>query len=262
MKRKGQGIIETLCILTILILAPIITIVGLQALGKTSLDKKVTDNTQIVESLVKPSYDYLKSVTVYITGRAIERKEGTENPKISGWRGTGVVIKVKKEINLEDNIIEEYTYILTNAHIAGKDKTNVNLFIGKDFTAIEAEVVKFHDFLDLAVIKVRGKLPKKRAIKGISFASPQDRIFLVGHHLGRPYLYGEGVFAGYQGIYDIVQIPTLFGNSGSGVFNKDGKLVGLIFAINAVNYFSYDVAHGLAISGISIELFLKKLNLY
>ena len=92
-------------------------------------------------------------------------------------------------------------------------------------------------------------------------AYPQDELYLVGHHLGRKYVYGEGVFAGYQGVYDIIQIPTLYGNSGTGVCNKNGELIGVVFAINGIGYFDVDCAHGIAINGLSVQLFLEKLGL-
>ena len=219
-----------------------------------------TDKVKVITNTIqeeKPSYTYLKSITVYIEGESSEEKidsKGEKQIEIKNWIGTGTIIKI------EDNT----TYILTNAHVAGRYRNNVALFIEDKLQLIEAEVVAYNekDSIDLAIIKVDRKLKNKREIKGIGTVLPSDPIYLVGHHLGRKYIYGEGVFAGHQGIYNILQIPTAFGNSGTGVCNSKGELVSVVFAINRIGFFSYDVAHGLAIDSISIKIFLQSLGLY
>ena len=193
----------------------------------------------LAQKLKYPSFDYLKAVTVYIRGTS---SNGT------GWAGTGIIVKGNDFV----------TYILTNAHIAGRGKENVGLNIEDTDRYRLATVVAMHDKLDLALIKINGTLKGKCPIKGISIRiKPQDKIYLVGHHLGRKYVYGEGVFAGYDGVQNIIQIPTLYGNSGSGVFNKEGKLISLIFAINRVGFMDVDCAHGLGIDSLNIIHFLK-----
>lgn len=230
--------------------------------------KQFTKTKYILKEEIKPSYDYLKSVTVIIYGIGklpSEEFKGSlirlkskyyiisENLNIIKWLGTGVIIKIKNG----------YTYILTNAHIAGKKLTNVTLFVENDDKNYEAEVVQCHKILDIAVIKFKGKLKGKQVIKGIAVAKPQDKVYCVGHHLGVPYIYGEGVFAGYVGFYDKIQIPCMWGNSGSGIFDKEGNLVALVFGINYQTIFDspvFDVAHAIAIDSISIKLFLNKIN--
>ena len=201
----------------------------------------------------KPSYEYLKSITVYIVGKTIPEEKESELIEVKeSWAGTGAIIKIDKE----------YTYILTNKHVIGHNKKAI-IFVENDLKMVEAELVALHDsdIIDLAVIKIKGKLKGKREIKGISTASYQDRLYLVGHHLGRKYIYGEGVFAGYDGIYDIIQIPTLYGNSGTAVCNSKGELIAMIFAINKIGLFNIDVAHGITIDGLNVELFLIRLGL-
>lgn len=198
------------------------------------------NNQELKEALKQPSYDYLKSVTVYIEGTSTKEQ----------WGGTGIIIK--------SGIFN--TYILTNAHMVGKNKENVTLYVENVYGLKMATIVKIHDKLDLALIKINGELEGKRAIKGISIRiRPQDKVYLVGQHLGRKYVYGEGVFAGYDGIKDIIQIPVLYGNSGSGVFDKNGRLVSLIFAINTFGFFDVDCSHGLGINSLNIIHFLRGL---
>jgi len=218
---------------------------------KTTLDRLEEKIENLNETF--PTYEYLKSVTVVIYGVSTKcaLEEGEEDPKIicseDKWLGTGVIIKS-----------EENTYILTNAHVAGQELTGkVTLFIQNDFQKVEAEVIKVHQYLDLALLKISGKLKEKQAITKITNAKPQDKVYLVGHHLGREYLYGEGVFAGYEGINDIIQIPCLFGNSGSGVFNQKGELIALVYAVTRFGLFGIDTSHAICIDGLSIKTFVE-----
>lgn len=210
---------------------------------------------KIEKEIPPPSYEYLKSITVYITGQIPSKtlKDGTIRIGQS-WTGTGSIVKID----------EEYTYILTNAHVVGDKKRGVVLFVDNGLRKVESEIVAFHrntDTIDLAVIKVKGKLKGKIPVKGFAISSPSDKLYLVGHHLGRQYIYGVGVMAGYDGIYDLIQIPTLYGNSGTAVCNSEGKLVSVVFAINRIGWFDVDVAHGLCINGLSVQLFLQRLGL-
>lgn len=227
------------------------------------------EEVKIVERAdIKPSYDYLKSVTVLIHGvgdypsnmneedlRDLKRKYQIEEEinETVQWMGTGVIVKIK----------DGYTYILTNAHVTGNELENVVLFVENEQQKVEAELVERHTKLDIAVIKVKGRLKDKTVIKGVAQAKPQDKIYLVGHHLGTTYIYGEGVFAGYVSVYDKLQVPCMRGNSGSGVFDKNGKLIAIVFAISGqqIGFFPvYDVAHAIAIDGLSIEIFLDKID--
>lgn len=204
----------------------------------------VQKTVEVIED--KPSYEYLCSITVEIMGIGkVENKDG--DLQDASWTGTGVVVKTD----------DKYTYILTNAHVSGKGRQDVLLYVKDGNRRKQARIIGTHAYLDMAILKIEGKIEGKRVVKGFSVPTIQEDIYLVGHHLGRPYIYGEGVFAGYDGVYGIIQIPTLFGNSGSGVVNKDGELVALVFAINRVGYFSFDTAHGLVIDGLDVKYFLE-----
>ena len=215
----------------------------------------------LYDTIEKPSYDYLKSVTVEINGSSRIGMEiiapetvlpyGELLTGVLRWEGTGIVICSTTD----------YTYVLTNAHVAGKQLPTPKLTIksGKDF--VPAILVKHAKDKDMAIIKVQGRIIGKRAIKGLDTVKPSDRIYLVGHHLGRAYTYGEGVMAGYEEEKIIFQVPVMWGNSGSGVFNQRGKLVGLIFAISIrpVGMIPVvDVAHGIAVSIEDIKEFIDE----
>ena len=142
----------------------------------------------------KPSYEQLKSHIVYITGIVPDKKyDNYMIERGSSWIGTGFVFKVS----------DKYTWIITNKHVAGifanKEEETTELYIGDTKEErVKAKIVRFHPKYDVALLMVYGKLKGKIQVKGLSTAKPQDKVYLVGHHLGRQYIYGEGVFAGYQ----------------------------------------------------------------
>jgi len=214
---------------------------------------KLMYNLHKVPTIIKPAYKQLKSHIVYITGVIPDKKyDNYMIERGSSWIGTGFVFKVS----------DKYTWIITNKHVAGiknnKEGETTELYIGDTKKErVKARIVRFHPKYDIALLMVYGKLEGKAQVKGLSVAEPQDKVYLVGHHLGRQYIYGEGVFAGYDGDFDLIQVPVLFGNSGSAVFNQNGYVVGLIFAINRATMFCVDGAHGLAVPGEILQEFLK-----
>ena len=200
----------------------------------------------------KPTYDYLCSVTVFIEGKTFNSEKNSFD---SLYIGTGIVIAETKY----------YTYILTNTHVAEDytdTKEKVYLFIKDNNieTDVPATIVKKLSVLDIAVLRVRGKLVNKRPIKG--FAEPKigEKTYMVGHHLGMKYIYGEGVISGYDNISLVAQLPVMWGNSGSGIFNKKGEMVGIIHSLpyTIVDFFPvFDVAHGFATDSEYIITFLR-----
>jgi len=199
---------------------------------------------------LKPDYKYLKSVTVFLKGVIEERDETGAVMGIGGFTGTGTVV----------DIDEEYTYILSNNHVLN-DSYNTRLFVEEDGVDYEIEVIARHPTLDLALGRVEGTIANKVKVRGFSSSKPQDKVFLVGNPIGRKFNYGEGVFAGYDREFSIVQIPVMPGNSGSGVFDQQGNLVGVVFALSGASMpygVAYDVAHGIIVDGQDVMEFLSK----
>lgn len=209
----------------------------------------------------KPTYEELKAHNVYIEGCAKQPAEdGLDIKFLLGedevcWSGTGTVIK----------ITDTDTYILTNNHVAGKDETDVTLTVENGMRKVKAEVVKYHNYVDAAVIRIPGKLKNKTAIPGIAYAQIQEPVYVVGNPLGVKNVYTEGVVAGYNGISMLIQMPCIYGNSGSGVFDKDGNLVALVFAMEQYpgpfGLPSARITHSLVVDSISLKPFLKDLGL-
>ena len=184
----------------------------------------------------RPSYDYLKSLTVVIVRKSLKDKKHIDI-------GTGIVLKKTKTS----------TYILTNNHVCGNEKDECFVITTNKY---KAKLIKTDGKLfDLSLLKVNNVL-NKNSIKGLASIYFQDRVYSVGHYLADFYTYTEGTMAGLQGLSYVMNLPCLYGCSGSGVFDKWGNLVGLIYAVNAPNN-HFDSSKALVIPSIGIWIFLE-----
>jgi hypothetical protein len=224
---------------------------------------KVSSETINQKISNKPTYKEIRSHSVWIEGCSGGKDHDNELAfpiKHGGecWGGTGVVLKVT----------ESDTYILTNNHVTGKGQPDVKLYVENDKThkLVVAEIVAQHDSVDAAVLKINAILPAKKPITGIATANIQDDVYVVGNPLGVRDVYSEGVVAGYEDTSMLIQIPLIYGNSGSGIFNSNGKLVGLCYALETYpGTFGLPearITHSLVVDSVSIRMFLKDLGLY
>jgi len=215
------------------------------------------------KSTTKPTYEEIRSHSVWIEGCSggADHEDEVSFPvgeEGGCWGGTGVVIKTGYN----------ETYILTNNHVSGKGEKDVKLYVENDKThkLVKAVIVAQHKTVDAAVIKIYTTLPGKKAITGIATANVQDPVYVVGNPLGVRDVYSEGVVAGYEDTSMLLQMPCIYGNSGSGVFNQEGKLVGLVFALEMYHGFlgipEARITHSLVVDSVSIRTFLKDLGLY
>ena len=219
-----------------------------------SVNQKVTN---------KPTYEEIRAHSVWIEGCSGGKDHDNEVSFPIGeeggcWGGTGSIIKVT----------DTETYILTNNHVSGKGQTDVKLYVENDVThkLVKAEIVAQHTSVDVAVIKISAQLPGKKAIPGITTAHIQEPVYVVGNPLGVRDVYAEGVVAGYEGVDLLLQMPCIYGSSGSGVFNSSGKLVGVVYALEGYSGFmgipEVRITHSLVVDSVSIKVFLKDLGLY
>jgi S1-C subfamily serine protease len=209
----------------------------------TDADNAISDlkDDMARKTVIRPSYEDLKSHCVYIRGEV----DGTK------WLGTGFVIANDRNS----------ATIVTNAHVAGGDQSaTTKLTIENGDTFVEATFVAKHPSEDIAILYVDRGLTGKTAISGFAYPSISEPVFIVGHHLGKKYTYGEGVWAGYAPGCGIVQIPALYGNSGSAVYNAAGKVVGIVFAIEVYSEAGdVDTTHACVIDSITLVNFINKI---
>ena len=189
----------------------------------------------------KPSFEYIQSVTVRILN--IIDKETNK-----GSVGTGTIVK----------ITEDFTYILTNKHVAPKG-SNL-LYVIKNEKKYKAEVLKNGLIRDLSLIRIVGKIPDTNVVKGFSKTKEQNKVYSVGMYLGAYDIYTEGTVAGWKADSRLMNLPCLFGCSGSGVFDKDGNMVAVVFAGSVYSMFGgFDTAKAICVPYIGIVAFLEEI---
>ncbi|MCX5985134.1 MAG: trypsin-like peptidase domain-containing protein [Chloroflexi bacterium] len=140
--------------------------------------------------------------------------------------------------------------IVTNAHVVG-DETSVTVVLG-DGQQVRGQVVKVDQVADLALVTTEGWIPELE-IERASLQRIGDSAYVVGFprssEIGGAASLSRGIISGFRnGSPGVAWIQTDAamnpGNSGGGLFNGQGKLIGipawglrgaevLNFAINA-----------------------------
>lgn len=263
-------------------------IIGLHNVKHTTT--KVVVNSATIE---KPTYDYLKSVTIYFLHpeksnspeakarealRVQEFGEDVPEPtnRFYGSVGTGTVIGEK----------DGYLYLLTNKHICGDEPVDGESYItDKDNCYIKEDglnrrrdnrgmkqveyVSSAKKGVDLELWRIKkNELRNKIVVKGFSTVEIQESVFSVGNYLGFNYIYTEGTKAGYQPDgEELFNLPCTYGCSGSGIFNASGELVSVLYAGNGIPTSfplidAFDTAKVIAVEQKKVAEFLKANDLY
>ena len=114
----------------------------------------------------------------------------------------------------------------------------------------KAEVVAFDADHDVALIKADpgGLVAHENASLASEMPALGEHVFSVGHPRGMYYTYAEGTVSAYRGdessgIGKVVQVNATiwFGNSGGGVFDSSGNLVGICSRLTRVPMMNYFV---------------------
>lgn len=208
--------------------------------GVLYLDQKNEGKIDAVREEAEPlPYEYIKSVTVRLEGR----QEATDD---EGWLGTGIIVKVT----------EDYTYILTNKHVAPIG-TVVKIDEGDIY--YDVEILKNSAFYDLSLVRMNGSLHGKGVVTGFAKAKIQEKVFAVGMYLGEYFIYSEGTVAGKSITGELlINAPSAPGCSGSGVFNSEVKVIGLLFAGYRIGYFQMDTTRAICVPASAIKIFLAE----
>lgn len=132
-------------------------------------------------------------------------------------------------------VIGESGYIITNQHVVDGGSHVIVMF--GDSESLVGEVVYEDAGFDLAIVKVDSALIPVE-IGGSEFLEAGDRVVSISSPFGYMETISEGVVCGLRRIpiHDyFVYFTSLHaypGSSGGSVFNDDGKLVGVIFAVD------------------------------
>jgi S1-C subfamily serine protease len=227
------------------------------------LRDKEPSSSKVFKNSGKPTYEELKSRTVYVIGCSNkELPEATKTQYLLGeeegmcWSGTASIIK----------ITDTETYILSNSHVFGKGQDNVHIYIENGIENVEAQIVAYNKYEDIAVAKISGKLIGKTSMNKISTVHIQDPVYVVGHPLRVKYTYSEGILAGYEDTSLLFQLPCIYGSSGSAIWDSKGNLVGVVYALEMYSGFmgipEARITHTLAVDSLVVKHFLEDLGLY
>ena len=138
-------------------------------------------------------------------------------------------------------------YILTSRHVTQRheggntvDPPHVSLISG-ELEEVTASLVGVNQFLDVAVYRMaQPAIPRSLSARtfGQAEALPGERVFTVGYPLGWGPAISYGTIGNPQTFLQTVparlvqvDLSVCSGNSGGGLFNAEGEIVGVIHAI-------------------------------
>lgn len=142
---------------------------------------------------------------------------------------------------------DEHSYVLTNQHVCDmRDKAAYSLTLTNGIR-VDAKYVSIDPFADICLLKTKQNIPKvvlaeNNAVRG-------DRVLTIGGPDGVFPVITDGHISGYYNIHmkkdseeddgefevnfrcQLMSAPIYQGSSGSPVFDVNGEVVGIVFAV-------------------------------
>jgi S1-C subfamily serine protease len=178
------------------------------------LDNKIIELPNVLKSKKIELEERLKKINVMILNKS------------SDSLGSGVTIKYNGQY-----------YILSAGHMVDNDTDNIILMengnvigelevVKKEYTFNEKEI----NGNDLTLFRPKNKNLKPRFYVELANAelTVGNEIYIVGNPLGMEDVVSDGRIAIYEGNFMYYIDHTYFGNSGGGVYTRDGKLLGIV----------------------------------
>ena len=106
-----------------------------------------------------------------------------------------------------------------------------------------AEVIKKDSVYDLALLRIAKNGYNKIRVLSLSEMAVEtgDKVFICGHPLGIYYNITEGIVSNlHNSTFMVIDATMTFGNSGGGVYNQFGQLIGICSKVPV--YFAVDLA--------------------
>lgn len=153
-----------------------------------------------------------------------------------------------------------YDEILTAAHCVKDDKNPIDLPIGREVKYIisreldpdgwmtfhHGKVISYDEAYDLVLIQATGKIPYHLVtLLAEELPAIGETVYSVGHPAKLYWSFVQGEISAYRKVSDLgntiqVNITIWYGHSGGGLFDHDGRLIGICaqkHEIPAMSYF-------------------------
>jgi S1-C subfamily serine protease len=142
-----------------------------------------------------------------------------------GWQGSGSWIKYKNKF-----------YILSAGHMVGSDGDILYAIENEEYVC-ELKIIKADHKKDIALFASEDPnyIPKTYTELADEETKQGSEIYVVGNPMGIEDVISKGIIIKYRGFYCYFQDHSYFGSSGGGIYNLDGKLIGVIVHIIADN---------------------------
>jgi S1-C subfamily serine protease len=176
------------------------------------------------------------------------------------------------------NVNQGETYILTCAHVIA-DVVEANLtekskvayipFVGyiqddeKGYQIVDvrygADIVKYDAVNDMALLKIYF-IDSNFDVIGIANEAPKqgDTVYSVGNSMGVLRTLSKGILSNHKEGFYFSDNTTTFGNSGGGLYNENGELIGIPSNVMGYSFFGIpESSLGLSIDLYRIKEFLR-----
>ncbi len=176
----------------------------------------------------------------------LRTRDSQEGTLVESGTGSGVVVDVRG-------------YCLTCFHVVS-GSAEVTVDIGTD--RVPAVVVAADEFLDLALVKVDHAFPHAVAWGNSATLRPGDAVIVVGYPFDLAELASLGIISavGFDMRYPVLvtDAPVNPGNSGGGMFDSVGRLVGVPHRLYSSTGLKANTGIGFAIPGNAARLFVNR----
>jgi len=238
-----------------------------------TLEQKLKTSEKIEQ---ERDFNIVQQVPKQIENKFIEKKVTKEMIEKHILNGSVIVYSIR-ELGMGSGTVVKKTkdsmYILTCYHVIGDYYTEKNVLsvekitVSYDYVIYPVDIIKTDENNDLALLKVYTNDSKLEEIK-LAKNTPKkgDTIYTVGNPMGSERNISKGILSNYIEFiseknnlrkFYIVDALTIFGNSGGGLYNEYGELIGVPSNVPTYGFGSAVTNMGMCIELGTIKDFIK-----